>query len=80
ARERVLRAHLDAVSRGDDDAVIGTYRHPRMELVGTGRVIDGADAVRQHLQERRRAFPDQSFELICHHHSDRAVIAELWMS
>ena len=32
------------------------------------------------VQERRRAFPDQRFEVICYHHSDRAVIGELWMS
>ena len=80
SREQVLRDHLAAVTRGDDDAVVATYRHPRIELVGTGRVIDGADAVREHLQERRRAFPDQAFEVICYHHSDRAVIAEMWMT
>lgn len=80
AREQVLAEHLDAVSRGDIDAVIRSYRDPRMELVGTGRVLDGADALRTHLEERRRAFPDQSFEVICYHHSDRAVIAELWMT
>jgi len=80
ARERVLREHLEAVTRGDVDAAVRAYRHPRIELVGTGRVIDGPDALRRYLEERRRAFPDQAFELICHHHSDRAVIAELWMT
>ena len=42
--------------------------------------IEGADALRKYLEERRRAFPDQRFEVICYHHSDRAVIGELWMS
>lgn len=80
AREAVLREHLAAHARGDLDAVVGTYREPRMELVGTGRVIEGADELRAHLAERQRAFPDQAFEVICLHHSDRAVIAELWMT
>jgi steroid delta-isomerase-like uncharacterized protein len=80
AREAVLRTHLDAHTRGDIDGVIRSYRHPRLELVGAGRVLDGADALRSYLGDRKRAFPDQSFEVICYHHSDRAVIAELWMT
>jgi steroid delta-isomerase-like uncharacterized protein len=80
AREAVLAGNLDALARGDIDGVVDSFRHPRMELVGTGRVIEGGDALRAYLQERRRAFPDQRFEVICFHHSDRAVIAELWMS
>lgn len=80
ARERVLRTHLDAHCSGDVDAVVATFARPRMELIASGRVIDGADALRAYLVERRRAFPDQAFEVICHHHSDRAVVSEHWMS
>lgn len=80
ARETVLRCNLDALARGDIEGVVRSFLHPRMELVGTGRVLEGADALRTYLEERRRAFPDQRFEVICYHHSDRAVIAELWMS
>ena len=80
AREQVLRRHLEAHYSGDIDAVVATFARPRMELIASGRVLDGADAVRAYLQERRRAFPDQSFEVICHHHSDRAVVSEHWMS
>jgi steroid delta-isomerase-like uncharacterized protein len=80
ARETVLRGNLDALARGDVEGVVRSFLHPRMELVGTGRVLEGADALRTYLDERRRAFPDQRFEVICYHHSDRAVIAELWMS
>jgi len=80
AREQVLRSHVDAITRGDVDAAVQAYRHPRIEIVGTGRVVEGADGVRCYLEDQRRAFPDQAFELICLHHSDRAVIAELWMT
>ncbi|HEX4902778.1 MAG TPA: ester cyclase [Acidimicrobiales bacterium] len=80
AREAVLSGNLDALARGDIEGVVRSFVHPRMELVGAGRVLEGADALRRYLEERRRAFPDQRFEVICYHHSDRAVIGELWMS
>ena len=80
AREQLLRRHLDAHTSGDIDGVVATFARPRMELIASGRVLDGAEALRAYLQERRRAFPDQAFEVICHHHSDRAVVSEHWMS
>lgn len=80
AREDVLRRHLEAHCAGDIDGVVATFARPRMELIASGRVLDGADALRAYLQERRRAFPDQAFEVICHHHSDRAVVSEHWMT
>ncbi len=80
AREALLRQHLEAHTAGDIDGVVATFARPRMELVASGRVLDGADALRSYLQERRRAFPDQAFEVICHHHSDRAVVSEHWMT
>lgn len=80
AREHLLRRHLEAHTSGDIDGVVATFAQPRMELIASGRVIDGAEALRAYLQERRRAFPDQAFEVICHHHSDRAVVSEHWMS
>ncbi len=80
AREDVLRAHLEAHSRGDVDGVLATFDVPRLELVPSGRVYEGADQVRAHLEDRRRSFPDQRFEIIALHHSDRVVVSEFWMS
>lgn len=80
AREELLRRHLEAHTAGDIDGVVATFARARMELIASGRVLDGADAVRSYLQDRRRAFPDQAFEVICHHHSDRAVVSEHWMT
>jgi steroid delta-isomerase-like uncharacterized protein len=79
-REAVLRAHLDAQNSGDIDGVLATFTRPRIELIASSRVIEGADEVRAYLEDRRRSFPDQHFEVICHHHSDRAVISEHWMT
>ena len=80
AREQVLRAHLDAHNAGDIDAIIATFAKPRIELIPSHRVVEGADEVRAYLEERRHAFPDTTFEVIAHHHSDRVVISEHWMT
>lgn len=80
AREDILRRHLEAHNTGDFDGVIATFHHPRIELVASGRVLDGAEAVTEYLHSRRRSFPDQRFELIRVHHSDGAVITEHWMT
>lgn len=80
AREALLRAHLEAHNAGDVDGVLATFSTPRVELVPSGRVFVGADAVRAHLEERRRSFPDQRFETIAVHHSDETVISEFWMT
>jgi len=78
-REEVVRRHMDAENVHDFDTVIGTFRHPRYELVATGQVHDGEAAVREYFRETRSAFPDQRNELIALHHADDAVIVEFWL-
>lgn len=68
---------MDSENRHDFDATIGTFRHPRYELVATGEVFDGEEEVRRYFAGSRRAFPDQRNELIALRHSDDAVIVEL---
>ncbi len=80
AREQLLRTHLEAHNAGDIEGVLATFSRPRIELIASGRVLEGTDAVRAYLAERRRSFPDQHFEVICYHHSDRAVVSEHWMT
>ena len=60
----------------DFDTTIGTFGHPRYELVPTGDVYDGEDEVRAYFAESRAAFPDQRNQLIALHHADDAVIVE----
>jgi steroid delta-isomerase-like uncharacterized protein len=78
-REAVVRRHMAAENALDFDAVLATFRHPRYELVGTGRVFDGAQAVREYFRESRTAFPDQRNEIISLRHADDAVVAEFWL-
>ncbi len=75
-REEIVREHMDSENRHEFDATIDTFHHPRYELIGTGEVHDGEEEVRAYFEETRRAFPDQSNELLELHHSDDAVIVE----
>jgi steroid delta-isomerase-like uncharacterized protein len=76
AREAVVREHMESENRHDFDATLATFSHPRYEIIPTGQVHDGADAVMEYFRASRVAFPDQRNELIALHHADDAVIAE----
>jgi steroid delta-isomerase-like uncharacterized protein len=76
-REAIVREHLASENAHDYDATVATFEHPRYELVATGDVYDGDEAVRAYFAETRRAFPDQRNELIALHHADGAVIVEV---
>src|SRR5215210_1232667 len=76
-REAVVREHMESENAHDFDTTIGTFGHPRYELVATGDVYDGEQKVRAYFAESRRAFPDQRNEVIALHHADDAVIVEV---
>ena len=76
AREAIVREHMESENHHDFDTTIGTFAHPRYEIIATGDVYDGEDEVRRYFAETRAAFPDQRNELIALHHADDAVIAE----
>jgi ketosteroid isomerase-like protein len=78
-REAVVREHMESENTHDFDITIGTFSHPRYELVPTGEVFDGEDAVRAYYRTSRSATPDQRNELIALHSTDDAVIAEFWL-
>lgn len=75
-REALVREHMASENVHDFDTTIGTFGHPRYELVATGDVFDGEEEVRAYFAESRLAFPDQRNELIALHHADDAVIVE----
>jgi steroid delta-isomerase-like uncharacterized protein len=75
-REAVVREHMESENRRDFEATLATFAHPRYELVATGQVFDGADAVREYYAASRGAFPDQRNILHALHHADDAVIVE----
>jgi steroid delta-isomerase-like uncharacterized protein len=75
-REALVREHMESENHHDFDTTIGTFSHPRYEIVPTGDVYDGEAAVRSYYEETRRAFPDQRNELVSLRHADDAVIVE----
>ena len=75
-REAVVRDHMESENRRDFEATLRTFAHPRYELVATGQVFDGADAVRGYYAASRGAFPDQRNVVHALHHADDAVIVE----
>jgi steroid delta-isomerase-like uncharacterized protein len=78
-REAVVREHMESENHHDFDTTIGTFAHPRYEIVPTGDIYDGEAEVRRYFAETRAAFPDQRNELIALHHADDAVIAEFYL-
>jgi steroid delta-isomerase-like uncharacterized protein len=79
-RERLVREHMESENTHDFDVTLTTFAdHPRYEIVPTGEVHDGPEAVMRYYQETRAAFPDQRNELIAMHHADDAVIVEFWL-
>jgi len=75
-REALVREHMESENDHDFEVTLGTFGHPRYEIVPTGDVFDGEDAVRQYFEDTRTAFPDQRNELIALHHTDPGVIVE----
>ena len=78
-REAVFREHMESENRLDFESTMATFAHPRYELVPTGKVFDGADAVRAYYRASRTAVPDQRNELIAFHHTDDAIVSEFWL-
>ena len=78
-REQLVREHMESENRHEFDVTMGTFHHPRYEIVPTGEVYDGAEEVQAYFDSSRAAFPDQRNELIALHHADDAVIAEFWL-
>jgi len=78
-REATVRRHMESENTHDFETVMGTFAHPRYEIIPTGQVHDGDAAVRQYFKDTRSAFPDQRNELISLRQSDDAVIVEFWL-
>lgn len=77
-RLAVLQTHFQSEVDHDWDACIATFNgHPRYEIMPTGQVFDGEEAVRNYHRRQREAFPDQRHEHARFHVAgDDTVIAE----
>jgi len=75
-RAALVREHMESENRHEFDVTLRTFAHPRYELVATGEVYDGEEAVRGYYAATRAAFPDQRNVVHALHHADDAVIVE----
>lgn len=77
-RLEVLDEHFQSEVDHDWDTCIATFDgHPRYEIMPTGQVHDGEEAVRAYHVAQRVAFPDQHHENVSFHCADDdTVIAE----
>jgi len=75
-REALVIEHMESENHHDFEVTLGTFGHPRYEIVPTGEVFDGEEAVRRYFEDSRTAFPDQRNELVALHHTDAGVIVE----
>jgi steroid delta-isomerase-like uncharacterized protein len=75
-REALVREHMESENRHEFDVTMGTFDHPRYEIVATGEVYEGAEEVAEYYRISRAAFPDQRNENAVFHHADDAVIVE----
>ncbi|MEJ7785132.1 MAG: hypothetical protein WKF96_10045 [Solirubrobacteraceae bacterium] len=56
-REVLVREHMESENHHDFEVTLGTFGHPRYEIVPTGEVFDGEEAVRRYFEDSRAAFP-----------------------
>lgn len=75
-REAVVREHMESENRHEFDTTMGTFDHPRYEIIATGEIYDGPEQVAEYFRTSRAAFPDQRNENAVFHHADDAVIVE----
>jgi steroid delta-isomerase-like uncharacterized protein len=77
-RLQVLEEHFRSEIDHDWDACLATFRDvPRYEIVPTGQVHEGAEAVVAYHRAQRTAFPDQRHEHVrMHVADDDTVISE----
>ena len=80
ARQAVLDAHSAAETAHDLDRVIATFHHPRYEIVPTGEVFDGEEAVRHYHGANFAGVPDFKVEPIAAYHGEDGVAEEAWVS
>ena len=80
ARQAVLDAHSAAESARDVDGVLATFHHARYEIVPTGEVFDGEEAVRGYHAANFAGVPDFRVEPFRVYHADDVVAEEAWVS
>jgi predicted ester cyclase len=75
-RLAIVREHMESENVHEFDVTMGTFAHPRYEIVPTGEVYDGPEEVARYFETTRAAFPDQRNENTVLHVAEDAIVAE----
>jgi steroid delta-isomerase-like uncharacterized protein len=76
-RIALIQEHMHTEVSHEFERTLGTFQgHPRYEIMSTGQVFDGADAVMGYYRTTRSAFPDQRHENARFHAARDSVIVE----
>lgn len=76
-RIEIVEEHFRTEVTQEFDLTLATFGgHPHYEIVPTGQVLDGDDAVMGYYRTTRTAFPDQRHDNVRVHVADDAVITE----
>lgn len=76
ARDKVIRAHLDAENIGDVSGTLASFASPSYEVMPLGSFA-GSDAVTGFLTNFLAGFPDLHQEIVVSHHAESAVVVEM---
>ncbi len=75
-REALILRHVAGENDRDMEAIMATFTHPRYEIVPTGMVFDGDDAVRQMILRQWDELPRMHYEATGIFHSADGVVVE----
>jgi steroid delta-isomerase-like uncharacterized protein len=75
-RLAIVREHMESENVHEFDVTLGTFEHPRYEIVPTGDVYDGPDEVAKYFETTRSAFPDQRNENATFHVAEDSIVVE----
>ncbi|OBG32975.1 hypothetical protein A5672_24885 [Mycobacterium alsense] len=75
-REELVLRHVAAENARDLEAALATFTHPRYEIIPTGMVFDGDEAVRAMLLQQWADLPLLQYSAEGIYHGDNGLIVE----
>jgi SnoaL-like domain len=76
AREELVLRHVSAENARDLETAMATFAHPRYEIIPTGMVFDGVEAVRAMLQQQWADLPLLQYSAEALYHGEDGLVVE----
>ncbi|OJZ76332.1 hypothetical protein BRW65_00550 [Mycobacterium paraffinicum] len=75
-REELVLRHVAAENAHDLEAAMATFTHPRYEIIPTGTVFDGGEAVRAMLLQQWADLPMLQYSAEALYHGEDGLVVE----